>query len=304
LVTGGAGFVGSHLVERLLGDGANVVVLDDLSTGKEVNLPAEASLEVADVSDGAAVERIVAAAKPELVFHLAAQASVTVSVADPPRDAEVNVTGTINVLEAARRAGAPVVFASTGGALYGDDVARPTPESVEARPGSPYGASKLAGEAYVGAWNAMHSAQNAICRLGNVYGPRQNPEGEAGVVAIFSRKAWSGETPVLYGHGKPTRDYVHAADIADGLVRAAGRPGTYNLGTGREAPVSQIWETVRDAAGATTEAEMQDLRPGELMHSCLDSSRAAQELGWKPQVELDDGLRQTYAALSEAFAAA
>lgn len=304
IVTGGAGFIGSHLVERLLAEGSEVVVIDDLSTGKEANLPPEADLEVLDVADHGALAAATAAVKPEAIFHLAAQASVTVSVADPWRDNEVNVIGTLNVLECAREAGAPIVFSSTGGALYGDNAPLPTREDAAPVPESPYGASKLAGEAYVKTWGAAHGAAHAICRLGNAYGPRQSPHGEAGVVAIFSHKLWAGEEPVLYGHGKPTRDYVYVSDITDGLVRAAGTSGVFNLGTGTEVPVIEIFESLRRTAGSGIEPRFEDLRPGELNRSALDSSAAAEAFGWRAEVTLQEGLQRTYAALTDQFAAA
>jgi UDP-glucose 4-epimerase len=199
VVTGGAGFIGSHVVDALIDDGASVVVIDDLSAGSSDNLADEATLEVVDISDRAALDRVIDAARPSVIHHLGAQASVTVSVSDPERDCDVNVHGTLNVLLAATRHGAPMVFTSTGGALYGNHAPIPTSEDSPPAPISPYGASKWAAEAYVNTWREATGLPHTICRLGNVYGPRQSPHGEAGVVAIFSHLLWRGRTPKVYG---------------------------------------------------------------------------------------------------------
>lgn len=301
IVTGGAGFIGSHVVDSLLADGYGVTVIDDLSSGKASRVAGEAKLVELDIVDGAAVKRVVEEAGPEAVFHLAAQASVTASVDDPGRDCDVNVRGTLNVVAAANAAGTPVVFTSTGGALYGDDAPMPTSEEREPAPLSPYGASKLAAEAYVKTWGLAGGVANAVARLGNVYGPRQNPHGEAGVVAIFSHKLYMGERPKLYGHGKPTRDYVYVGDVVSALRAAAGKAGTYNVATGVETDVMTVWSELRAAAGVDIEPELADLRAGELEHSRLDASRAERELGWKPEVSIGEGLRKTYEAMVEEF---
>src|ERR1700712_5996206 len=222
LVTGGAGFIGSHVVDSLVRDGYEVLVVDDLSAGDATRLAAGVKLAHVDITDRAALDEAVDAFKPEAVFHLAAQASVTASVADPARDCAVNVLGTLNVVEAARRHSAPLVFTSTGGALYGDDAPLPTTEAQVPLPLSPYGASKLAAGAYVRSWSAAHGIPNAVMRLGNIYRPPQTPHGEAGVVAIFSYRLWAGEHCTLYGHGTPTRDYVHVLDVVAALRAASG----------------------------------------------------------------------------------
>jgi UDP-glucose 4-epimerase len=239
--------------------------------------------------------------KPDVIFHLAAQASVVASVEDPGRDCEVNVKGTLNVVESAGRVGAPVVFTSTGGALYGDDAPMPTSEERIPSPLSPYGASKWAAEAYVKTWSLSSGIPHAVCRLGNVYGPRQNPHGEAGVVAIFTSHLYERRAPKLFGHGKPTRDYVYVGDVVGALMAAVGKRGTYNIATGVETDVLTVWNELRSVAGSDLEPELADLRPGELQHSCLDISLAARELGWRPQVPIAEGLRKTYAALVEEF---
>jgi UDP-glucose 4-epimerase len=237
IVTGGAGFIGSHLADALLAAGDSVVVIDDLSSGRTDLVPSEAQLETVSVTDLDAVDAVVGATRPARIFHLAAQASVTASVTDPYRDCEVNVQGTLNVLEAARRHRSPVVFASTGGALYGNDAPLPTSESQIPAPLSPYGASKWAAEAYVVTWAHANDVPHTVCRLGNVYGPRQSPHGEAGVVAIFSYQLWHGETPTMFGFGRPTRDYIHVADVVRALIAASGVGGVFNVATGHETSV-------------------------------------------------------------------
>jgi UDP-glucose 4-epimerase len=301
IVTGGAGFIGSHVVDSLLADGYGVTVIDDLSSGKASRVAAEAQLIEMDIVDGAAVEKIVEQVRPEAVYHLAAQASVTASVEDPGRDCDVNVKGTLNVVAAANGLEIPVVFTSTGGALYGDEAPMPTSEEREPAPLSPYGASKWAGESYVKTWGLAHGVPNAVARLGNVYGPRQSPHGEAGVVAIFTHKLYTGERPKLYGHGRPTRDYVYVGDVVSALRAAAGRAGTYNVATGVETDVLTVWRELSEVAGMDVEPELADLREGELEHSCLDAARAQRELGWRPQVSIREGLCTTYQALVREF---
>jgi UDP-glucose 4-epimerase len=300
-VTGGAGFIGSHVVDALLADGYRVTVVDDLSTGDRARVAPEAELRELDIVDRPALQAVIADVEPSAIFHLAAQASVVASVEDPLRDCQVNVAGTLNVVDAAAELGAPVVFTSTGGALYGDAAPMPTSEERIPAPLSPYGASKWAAEAYVNTWSLSSGIPNAVCRLGNVYGPRQNPHGEAGVVAIFTDHLYSGRAPKLYGQGKPTRDYVYVADVVSALLAAAGKAGTYNIATGVETDVSTIWKELSDAAGKHIEPELADLRPGELQHSRLDISRAERELGWTPKVPIAEGLRRTYETLIAEF---
>jgi UDP-glucose 4-epimerase len=294
VVTGGAGFIGSHVADAFLERGYAVVVVDDLSTGRAENVPARARLEQVDITDAEALGRAMEGA--DLVAHLAAQASVTVSVERPEFDGQVNVLGTLNVLDVARRASAPVVFASTGGALYGDDAPRPTPETAAARPLSPYGASKQAAEAYVETWTRLYGLPNVVLRLGNVYGPRQSAHGEAGVVALFSEKLATGEPPVMRGHGRPTRDYVHVSDVAQAFVTAAEsrRAGTFNVGTGVETSTARVLELLASAAGASPEPRQEELRSGELQSSALDAAKIERELGWRATIPVEEGLRGTY----------
>jgi UDP-glucose 4-epimerase len=297
IVTGGAGFVGSHLVDALLSAGKEVVVVDDLSSGSRENVAAPAELRELDIVDEAALRALFEQVQPQAVFHLAAQASVVASVQDPGRDCDVNVRGTLNVLEAAGSCGAPVVFTSTGGALYGDAAPRPTPEDRIPAPLSPYGASKWAAESYVRTWSLSSGTPHAVCRLGNVYGPRQSPHGEAGVVAIFTGRLNEGRPPTLYGQGKPTRDYIYVGDVVSALLAASGRAGVFNIATGVETDVLTIWQRLSESAGVQLEPQLADLRPGELQHSRLDISRAERELGWLPAVPIAEGLARTYQAL-------
>lgn len=304
VVTGGAGFIGSHVVDALLAEGHRVVAVDDLPTGNPENVADEADLEVIDIVDSQALQSIVDAAAPAAIFHLGAQSMVTVSVSDPVRDCAVNVTGTLNVLQAARPHQAPVVFTSTGGALYGNDAPRPTSEEQQPAPLSPYGASKWAGEAYVRTWSNATGIGHTVCRLANVYGPRQSPHGEAGVVSIISNQLWQGKPPTLYGNGSPTRDYIHVSDVAEALLRARGSGGVFNIATGRETDVREIFQLLAQAAGSEVEPQLAPLREGELERSCMDPGRAEQALGWRAKISLEEGVPATYRELVAQFSAA
>jgi UDP-glucose 4-epimerase len=296
IVTGGAGFIGSHVVEAFLRDGWRVLALDDLSTGLRANVPSRSPLIELDIRRADELTALFEAERPAAVCHLGAQSSVTVSVARPTFDLEVNVAGTMNVCDAARRVGAPVVFASTGGALYGNQAPRPTPEDTTAEPLAPYGASKLAGEAYVGTWGRLFDVPNKILRLGNVYGPRQRSDGEAGVVAIFSDHLLRGRAPTVFGDGEQTRDYVHVGDVARAFLKAARSavPGTYNIATGVERSVNELLALLQQAAGTAIDTCSSPLRSGELHQSCMSPARAAAELGWSATVPFELGLRETY----------
>jgi UDP-glucose 4-epimerase len=296
VVTGGAGFIGSHVADAFLDRGDDVLAVDDLSSGSRENLPESAAFAELDVADGARIETAFSEFQPDFVCHLAAQASVTVSLADPDRDFASNVRGTFNVVRSATGMGARTVFASTGGALYGEGAPIPTPETHVPQPLSPYGASKQAAEAYVATLQRLHGVANVVLRLGNVYGPRQNPHGEAGVVAIFSERLLLGAPPVVYGHGTPTRDYVHVRDIARAFTTLADAEvaGTFNLGWGREVSVLEILAGLQRAAGTTVEPKLEPLRPGELTRSAIDSSAAEAAFGWRPEVELEEGLAETF----------
>ena len=301
LVTGGAGFIGSHVVDALLERGHEVLVVDDLSAGREENVNAPATLVRLDIRDGAALSELAADFVPTGVCHLAAQASVTASVRDPGHDLEVNVQGTLNVLEAVRPHGASLVFASTGGALYGDDAPIPTNESFPPEPLSPYGGSKLAGEAYVATWSRLHGLTNVILRLGNVYGPRQNAHGEAGVVAIFSELLKDGKQPTVYGDGTQTRDYIYVGDVSRAFAMAleGGQSGIYNVGTGVETNVLELLGYLQDAAASATDPAFAPLRSGELRRSALDSSALTSKLEWQPESPVGLGLAATYRSYAE-----
>ncbi|MFL5820454.1 MAG: NAD-dependent epimerase/dehydratase family protein [Solirubrobacteraceae bacterium] len=304
VVTGGAGFIGSHVVDALLGEGMEVTVVDDLSSGSERHVSDAATLEVADIADRDALDAAIDPAAPSAIYHVAAQSSVTASVADPARDCAVNVQGTLHVLEAATRHRVPLVFTSTGGALYGNDAPLPTPEDRLPAPVAPYGASKWAAEAYVTTWSIASGLPHAVLRLGNVYGPRQNPHGEAGVVAIFSHRLWRGEPPTVYGHGRPTRDYVHVTDVVDAVLRACGTAGIFNVATGAETDVLTLLGHLQRAAGTALEPAHAALRPGELERSCMDPGRASATLGWRARIGLEEGLASTYRSLVAEFESA
>jgi UDP-glucose 4-epimerase len=296
VVTGGAGFIGSHVVEALLARGDEVTVVDDLSRGKRENVPEEARLVESDVREG--LEAIFEEARPEACFHLAAQVDVRVSVERPADDAGVNVLGTVAVLEAARRHGAHVVFASSGGAIYGE-CDGPATESAERRPIAPYGVSKLAAEEYLAAYNRLYGSGHVSLRFGNVYGPRQDPHGEAGVVAIFLGRLAAGEAPRIFGDGTQTRDYVYAGDVAQATLAAVGQKGgVFNVGTGSETSVVELYELCRRLAGSSLEAEAAPARLGELQRSALDPGKAERGLGWRPDLTLEDGLRRTWEWIS------
>ncbi|HMD44857.1 MAG TPA: NAD-dependent epimerase/dehydratase family protein [Acidimicrobiales bacterium] len=301
LVTGGAGFIGSTLVDRLLAEGHEVDVVDDLSTGSLANL-AEARATGAhaltfhnlDIGLPDVVE-LMARRRPEVVFHLAAQADVRVSVERPVFDAQVNVIGSLNILEGARAAGSErVVFAASGGTLYGepDPADLPVRESHPAQPLSPYGVSKKAVLDYMVAYRALHALEFAALALANVYGPRQDPHGEAGVVAIFANHLVQGTPVTIYGDGEQTRDFIYVDDVVDAFVRAATRGGglVCNVGTGVETSVNRLYATMASVAGVDTPPAYAPRRPGELSRSSLDRQRAAIQLGWQPWTELRDGL--------------
>ena len=294
IVTGGAGFIGSHLVDALLAEDDEVVVLDNLSSGRRENVGPGATLLEGDIRDAAAVRHAFAEAEPEVCFHLAAQADVRVSVERPDYDAEVNVLGTIRVLEAARAHGARVVFASTGGAIYGE-CERPAPEGSDRRPLAPYGTSKLAGEEYLQTYNRLYGTSHVALRFGNVYGPRQDPHGEAGVVAIFLGLLATGGTPRIFGDGRQTRDYVYVGDVVRATRAAARhRGGVFNVGTGRETSVLELYAACLRVAAAAIDAEHAPARAGELQRSVLDPALAAAELGFRPEASLDEGLAATW----------
>jgi UDP-glucose 4-epimerase len=298
LVTGGAGFVGSHVVDRLLEEGHAVEVLDNLSTGRRERVHPNARLHVCDLRD-ARLDEVVATTGPDAVVHVAAQAAVSRSVLDPRFDASVNVLGTIALLEACRSAGVRrVIYISTGGAGYGDTDVLPTPEDHPIRPSSPYGVSKVSAERYVDCWAGLTGGRALTLRLANVFGPRQDPAGEAGVVAIFTSRLLAGDRCLVNGDGEQTRDYIFVLDVADAVARAVVTPdavGAANIGTGVEKTVNDIYLHLAQLTGVTVPAEHGPAKPGEQRRSVLDASRAKKLLGWSAATPFGEGLRQTVA---------
>jgi UDP-glucose 4-epimerase len=300
IVTGGAGFIGSHVADALIARGDRVVVVDNMAGGRRDRVPSAADLREIDIRDAAAMRSLFDEVRPQAVFHLAAQADVRVSVDDPRFDADVNVSGTIQVLEAARSCDARVVFSSTGGALYGEAEVIPSPESTPPLAMSPYGISKLCAEQYIGLSNRLYASRHVILRYGNVYGPRQDPHGEAGVVAIFFGRLTEGGTPLIFGDGSQTRDYVYVGDVVAANLAAleyAGSQPAFNIGTQTETNVVDLLAACQAVAGTAVTPEHRPSRLGELDRSCLDCSLAAAELGWRPSVNMSDGLAATLAAL-------
>jgi UDP-glucose 4-epimerase len=301
LVTGAAGFIGSTLVDRLLADGHEVTGLDNYASGRATNIEqlADNSRFVFVEADvvSADLDALLAAQQPEVVFHLAAQIDVRKSVADPVFDGEVNVIGTIRLAEAARKAGVrKVVNTSSGGAIYGTPRKYPTNETAPPDPASPYAASKVAGEIYLNTFRHMYQLDCSHVAPGNVYGPRQDPHGEAGVVAIFAQSLLAGKPTKIFGDGTDTRDYVYVDDVVDAFIRAAGPHGggmRFNIGTGLETSVRQLHSAIAAAVGGPDDPEFHPPRLGDLKRSCLDVRLAEMVLGWHPRVSLDEGIRRT-----------
>ena len=302
LVTGGAGFIGSHLVDRLLADGHRVAVVDDFSTGHRDRIPHHVVLRVVDVVDAHEVTDVVTACQPDVIYHLAAQISVRCSVVNPVADATTNILGTMNLLNAATAVGARLILASTGGAMYGDGVALPTPEIFLPATQAPYGISKYCAEQYLMLFNRLHAGRHIALRLGNVYGPRQDPHGEAGVVVIFCGHIARGETPTIYGDGKQTRDYIYVADAVDAFLAATdyvGDEAVFNIGTGNATAVVDLLDVINAAAGTAIGPTFAPARAGEWRHGALNSAKAAAELNWTPATSIAAGIRQTYQQLTE-----
>ena len=313
VVTGGAGFIGSHLAERFLREGWTVHIIDNLVSGKRENLPGAATFHEVDIRDAKAAE-LVASVQPDVLAHLAAQMDVRRSVEDPMYDASVNVLGTLNLLEAVRKHSARtrVVFASTGGALYGDNTTPPNFEDFKKDPESPYAVSKLTAEYYLAYYGRVHGLDTAATRFGNVYGPRQDPHGEAGVVAIFCGRILQGRALTIYGNGLQTRDYVYVGDVAEAMFYAATKPlppvglldaRGFNVGTGLGTSVVDLAKVLLEEAGTTVPIEFAPKRPGEAQESFLDVSKAERLLGWKPRVSLREGLAQSFRWAADRHAA-
>lgn len=296
IVTGGAGFIGSHLTDAFLARDDDLTVIDDLSSGRPGRLDSRVKLHKASVTDARSLTDIVGAARPELICHLAAQIDVRASVVQPAADAQANVVGTINVLEAARLVGARVLLCSSGGALYGRDAPIPSLEDVLPLPESPYGISKYCAEQYAGLYNRLHQCSHSVLRLANVYGPRQDPTGEAGVVPIFCSQILTGVRPTIFGDGTATRDFVYVGDAVAAFLAAADQrmPGTWNVGTGVEVSVLELAKVIADVTGKPVEPALAAPRPGELQRSALAVDRAWRDLGWRAKTTLADGIRAVY----------
>jgi UDP-glucose 4-epimerase len=297
LVTGGAGFIGSHVVDRFLSLGHDVIVVDNLVTGKRENLSPNARFYEVDIRD-AALGEVFAAERPEVVVHHAAHIDVRRSVSDPAYDAGVNILGTLNLLEAARTSGSrKVLYAGTGGALFGEAQYIPVDEAHPIDPISPYGVSKHTVEHYLFTYKVNFDLDYTVVRYPNVYGPRQDPHGEAGVVAIFALLLLDGKQPTIFGDGTKTRDYCYVGDIVEANVLAleAGSGGVYNIGRGIEITDLQVFETVRDAVGSSVAPAYAPARPGEVEHVALDASRARRELGWDWRVDFPEGVSRAVA---------
>ena len=295
LVTGGAGFIGSNLADRLVADGHQVVVVDDLSSGKRDQVPAEANFYHMDI-ESRWLDRVIEREQPEAVCHLAAQMSVSRSVREPLFDARVNVLASLGLLDACRAHGVKrIVFSSTGGAIYGDADIIPTPEDYPAAPVSPYGAGKLSFEHYLHVYRVAHGVSSVALRFANVYGPRQDPHGEAGVVAIFSRSLLAGAVPTIHGAGDETRDYVYVGDVVAAIAAAMRSEvtGAYNVGTSVETDVNHLYDLVASAAGSTATPAHGPDRPGNQRRSCVAIDKIKADLGWAPNVPLAEGIPMT-----------
>ncbi|KFA88608.1 NAD-dependent epimerase/dehydratase family protein [Archangium violaceum] len=301
LVTGGAGFIGSHVCDAFVRAGHEVIALDNLSSGRKENLDPRVRLEVMDIRAPEAAQ-LIRAERPQVMCHLAAQMDVRRSVEDPRFDAEANILGFLNLLEASRVAGVQkVVFSSTGGAIYGEQDVFPAPETHATRPVSPYGVSKASGELYLGYYKAQYGMNYVALRYANVYGPRQNPHGEAGVVAIFCQRLLGGRECTIYGEGKQTRDFVYVEDVARANVLAVEKDysGAINIGTGVETDINRLYTLVAQPAGVDKPALRAPGKPGEQLRSCVDNTLARRVLGWQPSVELPEGLRRTVSFFRE-----
>ena len=295
LVTGGAGFIGSHLVDRLVQEGHDVIVVDNLSTGKRRNLNRTARFYKLDIQSWR-LERVFRNERPNVVMHLAAQMDVRKSVEDPMFDAQVNILGTLNILQQSVKHGVrKIIFSSSGGAIYGEQDVYPAPETHPTKPLSPYGLSKLCGEQYLSYYQRIGGLQVVSLRYANVYGPRQDPEGEAGVVAIFIQKLLNNEQPVINGNGRQTRDFVFVEDVVEANLAMIGpeTEGTYNVGTGIETSINDLFRILAQHTGSTCKEVHGPAKKGEQARSVVDSSKLRHEMSWEPRINITDGLKRT-----------
>lgn len=303
LVTGGAGFIGSNIVDALIEEGHEIAIIDDLSTGLKENINPKARFYKADTTSKSAIEEVFEKEKPEAVFHLAAQINVRYSTDDPVKDIRTNVIGTVDLLLACEKNSVKkFIFSSTGGAIYGDNAPRPTPETAEENPISPYGMDKLAAEKYIEYFKNRGNIQTIVLRYSNVYGPRQNPHGEAGVIAIFAPGMIKGEPTEVWGDGEQTRDYVYVGDVVRANLEALAfnGSGTYNVGTGVETSVNKLAEMLSKATGSKSEIKHIEAKEGEQRASSLDTQKIHQDFGWKPEVSLEEGIKKTFEWLEAA----
>lgn len=298
IVTGGAGFIGSHIADTFIAAGHRVAVIDSLVTGKRENLNPQATFYQADICDEDALTRIFVAEQPEAICHQAALANVRESLVEPVRYAQVNVIGSLRLLECARKTGVgQFVYASTGGAVYGEPETLPAPEHHPINPLDPYGASKHHVEHYLALYHHNYGLRYTVLRYANVYGPRQDPHGEAGVIAIFAVKMMAGETPTINGTGEKARDFVYVGDVAQANLKAINGPdGIFNIGTGQGTTINQVYQALREATDYQGDVQHGPDKAGEVHRTYLDISKAARELGWKPEVGLQEGMRRTIAS--------
>lgn len=299
LITGGAGFIGSHIVDKLIAENHNVVIIDNLSSGKKENVSDQARLINSDIKDFSKIEEIFSQEQPEIVYHLAAQIDVRRSVADPVSDAETNILASINLIRLSQKYGVKkFIFSSTGGAIYGETDTRPTTENHPEWPLSPYGISKLTIDKYLHYYHQVHGLKFISLRYANVYGPRQNAHGEAGVVAIFLNKLLAGEQPTINGDGLQTRDYVFVEDIASANILALEnleKIGVYNIGTGKETPVNDVFNLIKDCFDSIVSEPIHGpAKTGEQKTSCLDATKARLGLSWEPKTDLPSGIKKTF----------
>lgn len=307
LVTGGAGFIGSHLADKLIKKGNEVFIIDNLSTGSEKNINKNAKFYKADIVEKEKIEKIILDEKPDVIFHLAAQINVRKSTEDPVFDLNVNVIGTINLIDSFLKTGKQdkkFIFASTGGAIYGECNIIPTPETVEPFPLSPYGISKLTVEKFLNYYKEFKGLRYVSLRLGNVYGPRQNPYAEAGVVAIFTNKMLKGEKPVIFGDGNQTRDFIYVDDVVNAFILTMEKDadGIYNVGTEKETSVNEIFELIKKYTGSDVEKIYGEEKEGDIRRSCLSTEKIKRELGWKPEYGIENGLKKTVEWFKEKIA--
>jgi UDP-glucose 4-epimerase len=301
LVTGGAGFIGSHVTDAFLARGDEVSVVDNFSRGQIGRLDSRVTIHKQCITDSRSLAAVIQASRADLICHLAAQIDVRASVADAATDAQVNIIGTVNVLEAAQATGVRVIFASSGGALYGRAARKPSSEASAILPESPYGVAKLCAEHYIGLYNRIYGTHHSVLRLANVYGPRQDPVGEAGVIAVFCARVLAGKQPLVYGDGTQTRDFVYVGDVVRAFVAAADncRSGILNVGTGTETSVLDLIAVIGAIAGRAVTPEFAARRPGELLRSAVEPGLAFGELGWRPSTALIDGVRNVYRWIAE-----